>query len=227
MKIISVFILIFATACAGNHHSKHKNHHKGHKVSHSWHAHHHRFDDAEKWAKVFEKEERKKWQKPNQVIRALNLKKTAKVADIGAGTGYFPVRIAKKRPAGRVYAIDIEPNLIRYLYKRKYKEGLKNLFPVLGSMDDPLIPEKVDVIMMVDTYHHISKRAQYFSHLKTYLKKNGRIVIVDFKKGKLPVGPKDKMKIAPQQVIKEMKEAGFELHKMESFLPYQYMITFK
>lgn len=210
-----VFVLIFISSCAGSH--------KGH----SGHAHHHRFNDAQKWAKVFEKEERKEWQKPRQVIEALSLKANSLVADIGAGTGYFPVRVAKKVPRGKVWAMDIEPNLIRFLFNRKEKESIKNLYPILGSMKDPLLPERVDVIMMVDTYHHIAHRPRYFSQLKKYLKPSGRIVIIDFKKGDLPVGPKDKMKISQEEVIKEMREAGYQLSNMEGFLPYQFMLTFK
>ncbi len=190
------------------------------------HSHHHRFDDAQKWAKIFESKERDAWQKPDEVIKALKLRATDKVTDIGAGTGYFPVRIAKEVSKGRVYAGDIEPNLIRFLTKRKKKEDLTNFYPLLGETHDPLIPEKMNLIMMVDTYHHISERVAYFNRLKADLKKEGRLVIIDFKKGDLPLGPKDKMKISRLEVIKELEKAGYKLEREEDFLPYQYFLFF-
>lgn len=223
--IISLFLL----SC-GYGHKSHKHHQHGpHKKPHHKYKHehgHHRFDDAKKWAGIFEDKKRDQWQKPEVVLKALALKPTDRVADIGAATGYFPVRLAKQVQRGRVWAVDIEPNLVRYLNERAEKEKIGNLYSILGAMDDPLIPEKVDVILIVNTYHHIGKRERYFKNLKKYLRTGGRLAIVDFRMGDLPVGPKDPMKLSKATVISEMKKAGYQLQRDVPGLPYQYLLTF-
>jgi SAM-dependent methyltransferase len=199
--------------------------HNGHKEGH--HGHHHRFDDAEKWAKVFEDKKRDSWQRPARVIKEVGIKSNSLVADIGSATGYFPVRISKVANRGRVWGVDIEPNMVNFLNRRAKKERLSNVFSILGTFDDPLIPEPVDFIFIVDTYHHISKRLTYFKNLKSYLRKNGKVVIIDFRKGELPFGPKDAMKLSNATVISEMKEAGYKLDRDLDFLKYQYLLVFK
>ena len=144
-------------------------------------AFHHRFEDAEKWAKEFDNPERDTWQKPEEILDALHLQRTSLVADIGAGTGYFSVRIAKRIPEGKIFAADIEPDMVRYLGERARREHLINLVPVQASADAVNLPEPVDVALVVDTYHHISNRTQYFAKLKSSLRPGGRLVIVDFK----------------------------------------------
>lgn len=223
---LSFLLLLTFTSCA--HKSHHKGHHKSHKThhGHSGHSSHHRFQDAEKWSRIFEAEKRDKWQKPDLVIKTLNIRKTDHIADIGSATGYFPVRLAKKASQGMVYGVDIEPNLVEFLNKRAQKEKISNLISILGTTDSPMIPKPVNMILSVDTYHHISNRPTYFKNLKSSLKKGGRIVIIDFKKGDLPVGPKDRMKIAPKQVINELKEAGYFLKESHDILPYQFILVF-
>jgi tRNA G46 methylase TrmB len=97
------------------------------------HTHHHDFKGAEHWAKVFDDPARDAWQKPHEVIGALALAPDAAVADIGAGTGYFAVRLAHMTPKGRVYAVDIEPDMVRHLRERAAKSGLANLEAVQGK----------------------------------------------------------------------------------------------
>ena len=126
-------------------------------------AFHHRFEDAEKWAKEFDNPERDAWQKPEEILDALHLQRTSLVADIGAGTGYFSVRIAKRIPEGKIFAADIEPDMVRYLGERARREHLINLVPVRASADAVNLPEPVDVALVVDTYHHIGNRTQYFA----------------------------------------------------------------
>jgi predicted methyltransferase len=110
-------------------------------------SHQHSFGDAEKWAHVFDDPERDAWQKPHEVVRALALKPDATVADIGAGTGYFAARLAKMLPKGTVYAVDLEPDMVKYLGERAKREGVKNLRPVAASADDVRLPAKVDLIL--------------------------------------------------------------------------------
>jgi SAM-dependent methyltransferase len=141
---------------------------------------HHSFGDAEKWAKQFDDPQRDAWQKPDEVLDALQLQRTDKVADIGAGTGYFSVRIAKRLPDGKVFSVDIEPDMVRYLGERAQREHLSGLVPVLAAAG-PNLPEPVDLVLVVDTYHHIENRTAYFAKLMDALVPNGRVAIVDFK----------------------------------------------
>lgn len=186
----------------------------------------HRFEDPEHWAKVFDDPKRDEWQKPDEVLRELALSPAEVVADLGAGTGYFSVRLARALPKGRVLAIDVEPRLVEHMRERAKREGTPNLEAVLGSHDDPKLPERVGVVLVVDTYHHIGDRPDYFRRVKGHLAEDGRVVIVDFKKGSFPVGPPDAHKLAPEVVVSEMATAGFR-HCKSFDLPYQYMLTFR
>lgn len=188
---------------------------------------HHRFDDAEKWAARFEDPERDAWQQPARVIELLGLKPDSKVADIGAATGYFPIRFARAAPQGVVYGVDVEPTLVNYLNLRAHSEGLSNLISLVCTEDDPRIPEQVDLVFVCDTYHHIGERVRYFKRLKALLNPGGRLAVVDFKKGEFPVGPKDPQKILPEKVVAELEEAGYRLVSREDELPYQYLLVFE
>ena len=185
-----------------------------------------RFDNAEEWARVFDDPERDAWQKPHDVIQALALQPDARVADLGAGTGYFAARLANMLPKGRVYAVDIEPDMVRYLEARAKREGLRNVIALKGEPDDPRLPEKVDLILVVDVYHHIEARADYFRRLRASLRPGGRIAIVDFRLDS-PQGPPRAARIAPQAVKAEMKAAGYAVTAEHRFLPYQYFVVFR
>ncbi len=198
-------------------------------AEHAEHAHsamHHRFKNAKKWSKIFDDPARDKWQKPDQVIKALSLAPDAKVADIGAGTGYFSVRLARAVPRGKVFAVDIEPTLLEYIRHRAEHEGLKNVSTVLGNTTSPNLKGPIDLALVVDTYHHIDDRPGYFRGVAHELSPHGRVVIVDFRMGKLPVGPPEKHRIPPAQTTREMQQAGYK--KCGSFdkLPYQYVLEF-
>jgi cyclopropane fatty-acyl-phospholipid synthase-like methyltransferase len=190
------------------------------------HTHRHDFSGAEHWSKVFDDPARDAWQKPHEVITALKLAPDAIVADIGAGTGYFAVRLAHMTPKGRVFAVDIEPDMVRHLKERAQKSGLANLEPVQGAPDDPRLPEKVDRVLMVDTYHHIESRVDYFRRLRASLRPGGEVAIVDFTL-ESPVGPPKRARIPPQQVEDEMKRAGYAQVAQHGFLPNQYFLVFR
>lgn len=185
----------------------------------------HRFEDAEAWAARFEDPERDAWQQPERVLELLALPADGKLVDIGSATGYFPVRFAQAMPQGVVYGVDVEPNLVNYLNLRALREGLPNLVSLVCAYDDPRIPEPVDVIFVCDTYHHIGDRVRYFAKLIPLLRPGGRLVIVDFKQGELPVGPKPGHKLAPEKVRAELSEAGYALASQDE-LPYQYLLVF-
>ncbi len=201
-------------------------HHGHHMDGSSDGAFHRRFDEAEKWAKEFDKPERDEWQKPDEVIQALGLDDISSVADIGAGTGYFAARIAKRLPEAKVFAADVEPDMVRYLKDRAQREGRANLLPVQASADAANLPEPVDLILIVDTYHHIGHRIPYFTKLKSSLRPGGRLAIIDFKVDS-PIGPPVEHRIPPGKVIHELAAAGFTLAESHDFLPRQYFLVFK
>jgi len=190
------------------------------------HTHQHSFGDAEKWAHVFDDPERDAWQKPHQVIRALALKPDASVADIGAGTGYFAARLANMLPQGTVYAVDIEPAMVKYLGERAQREKLANLKPVAGAAGDPRLPAKVDLILLVDVYHHIEERERYFRKLAASLKPGGRIAVIDFRLDS-PSGPPKAARVPPERVKAELAKAGYDLAAEHAFLPRQYFLVFR
>jgi cyclopropane fatty-acyl-phospholipid synthase-like methyltransferase len=162
-------LLIAAAACAAAFASA--------AWSQSPHTHHHSFEDAHKWAQVFDDPKRDAWQKPHEVIQALALPPDAVVADIGAGTGYFAVRLAHMVPKGRVFAVDTEPAMVKHLAERAKQNSLPNLTAVAGKLDDPRLPEKADLVLLVDVYHHVGERDRYFRKVAESLKPSGRVAI--------------------------------------------------
>ena len=189
------------------------------------HTHQHSFGDAEKWAHVFDDPERDAWQKPHQVIQALGLRPDAVIADIGAGTGYFAVRFANMVPAGKVYAVDVEPDMVRYLAERAKKEKRPNLVALNGAAGDPRLPEKADLVVLVDVYHHIEQRERYFRALAGSLRPGGRIAVIDFRMDS-PSGPPKSARVAPERVKAELASAGYALAEEHGFLPRQYFLVF-
>ena len=185
-------------------------------------AHQHHPPSADEYAKVLEDPSRDEWQKPHDVIMALGLKPNEVIADIGAGTGYFARRFAMH--AGKVYAVDIDSKLLAIV--REHAPA--NLETVLAAPDDPRLPRHgVDTIFFCDVLHHIVNRPQYYAKLADAMKPGGRIVIVDFYKKDLPVGPPPEMKLSEQEVIREFDQAGFRLAKQSDVLPYQYFLFFE
>lgn len=190
------------------------------------HTHDHSFSGAEDWAKVFDDPQRDAWQKPHEVIQALKLKPDAVIADIGSGTGYFSARFAHMVPQGRVYGLDTEPDMVKYLADRAKREGLKNVTAVQAKPGDPRLPEKADVVILVDVYHHLENREQYFRQLQGSLKPGGRLAVIDFRIDSLQ-GPPQTARIAPEQVKAELQRAGYRLAEEHGFLPSQYFLVFR
>ncbi len=191
------------------------------------HGGHHRFTDAEAWATIFEGPERDSWQKPDTLIKSLNLKQEMIIADIGSATGYFPVRFARAVPNGKVYGIDIEKSMVDYLNQRARRENLPNLTSILAQPENPNIPEPVDLVFICNTYHHIEDRPIYFEKLKKFFRPGAHLAIIDFIKGDLPIGPPDHMKLSPEEVITELSSIKYKLVQNYNFLPYQYVLIFQ
>ncbi len=129
-------------------------------------------------------------------------------------------------PQGRVYGLDTEPDMVKYLADRAKREGLKNISAVQAKPGDPQLPEKADVVILVDVYHHVENREQYFRHLQASLKPGGRLAIIDFKMDS-PQGPPKAARIAPEQVKAELQSAGYLLAEEHGFLPNQYFLVFR
>lgn len=186
------------------------------------HQKHHPPRSADEYAKILENPERDQWQKPHEVISALALRKDETVADIGAGSGYFTRRLAHH--AGMVIAVDIDAKLL----EKTKATSPGNVTTVLAAADDPkLAPASTGTIFICDVLHHIENRPAYYGKLAAALKPGGRIVIVDFYKKKLPVGPPESMKLSEKQVEEEFRAAGFRLAKSHTFLPHQYFLEFR
>jgi len=197
-----------------------------HDQHHSGKGYQHSFGGAETWAKEFDDPARDVWQKPDEVLDALKLAPTTRVADLGAGTGYFSVRIAKRIPEGKLFAADIEPDMLRYLQESAHREHLHVLVPILASAESPNLPEPVDVLLLVDTFHHIDDRVAYFTRLRRSLRSNGRLAIIDFKVD-APEGPPPEHRILPEKATAELNAAGYSLVATHQFLPRQYFLVFQ
>jgi cyclopropane fatty-acyl-phospholipid synthase-like methyltransferase len=187
---------------------------------------HHRFDDPERYAKSFDDPARDSWQMPAGVIEALKLSAEASVADIGAGTGYFTVRLAGAVPRGTVYAVDIEASMLEHIKKRVGAAGLSNVVTVLADSASPNLSKPVDLMLVVDTYHHIPNRPTYFRDLLKSLTAGGRVAIIDFRKD-APEGPPVEFRFEADQIIAEMKQAGYRLDSSHDFLPRQHFFVFR
>ena len=184
--------------------------------------HQHHPPSSGEYAKVLEDPSRDEWQKPHDVVMALDLKSNDTIADIGSGTGYFARRFANH--AGKVYAVDIDEKLLEIARDA----SLPNLETVLAAPDDPrLPPAKIDTIFFCDVLHHIDNRPAYYAKLAKALKTGGRIVVIDFYKKDLPVGPPPLMKLSAEEIILEFRNAGFALAKRLDILPYQYYLFFE
>ena len=190
---------------------------------------HQPFSDVDKWAKIFDDPKRDEWQKPQETVAALGLKPGQIVADLGAGTGYFERHLSRAvAPGGIILAIDPEPEMVRHLALRAMKEQTPNVVPVLALPDEPFLPPgRVDCVLIVDTYHHIDDRLNYFRRMKGALAPGGRVVIIDFHKRPLPVGPPPPHKLAREFVLDEMKQAGWTLAGEKTILPYHYFLIFQ
>lgn len=189
---------------------------------------HRSFADVDFWQGVFDDPERAKWQQPAAIVGALGLQKGMRVADIGAGTGYFlPYLAAAVGPDGTVLAVEPEPTLVQHIRTRSEESGLENIVPILGSTDNPRLPaHSVDLILFVDTYHHIDHRTAYLPKLQRFLRKGGRIAIVDWVKRETPKGPPLDHRIARRHVVDEMTAAGYGLVEEPDILTYQFFLIF-
>ncbi len=170
---------------------------------------------------------RDSWQKPEQVIGALEVQHGHHIADIGAGSGYFTFRLSELvGPSGKVYAVDVDAGMIDYLKQRSLEAGYSNVVTVLAERQDPLLPENgIDLIFLCNTYHHLEDREQYFKHAAKYLSENGRVAIIDLV-GKGWIEKVSGHWIAKDVIQGEMEASGFRLQQEHEFLPRQSFLIF-
>jgi SAM-dependent methyltransferase len=177
---------------------------------------------------LLEGPDRDLWQLPDQIMDALGIAEGARVADLGAGGGWFTIRLARRVGAnGLVFAEDIQPQMLEATMRRVKREGLGNVRPVLGTAEDPRLPAgTLDVVLIVDTYHEIDNRDSMLRNIAKSLKPQGRVGVVDFKRDGLGPGPPLEERVDPEQVVRDAEATGLRLVRRETFLPYQFMLVF-
>jgi predicted methyltransferase len=179
---------------------------------------------------LLEAPDRDIWQHPEQIMDVLGIADGSLVADIGAGAGWFTIRLARRvGPNGVVYAEDVQPEMLAAIQRRVNAEGLMNVKPILGKGSDPHLPRKaLDVALMVDAYHEseLEDRVPLLRNLALALRPGGRIGVVDFNLEGSGPGPAMEERISPETVVNDAKSAGLRLLSHETFLPYQYFLIF-
>jgi arsenite methyltransferase len=182
------------------------------------------FADADAMAAVFDDPTRDTWQRPDDVLRALELEPGMTVADVGAGTGYFAVRLARAVPRGEVLATDLEPDMVRFLSERAAREQLPNLRAILATPSaSGLGAQSVDRILLVHVWHHLDDRKEYARGLAAALRPGGRLLIVEFSSS-AHRGPPPSMRLAPEAVIAELGSASLSATISPISLPDQYIV---
>jgi predicted methyltransferase len=172
--------------------------------------------------------DRELWQRPEQIMDALFIGEGSTVADLGAGGGWFTIRLARRvGPNGKVYAEDIQPQMIHAIDGRVRGEGLHNVETVLGTALDPRLPPgALDAALIVDAYHEIEQPITLLRNVAHALKPTGLIGIVDFTKEGSGPGPALEERVDPERVVRDAEAAGLELRRREGFLRYQYLLIF-
>jgi ubiquinone/menaquinone biosynthesis C-methylase UbiE len=169
------------------------------------------------------------WQQPERVIAALGIEPGDRVADLGSGSGYFTLHLAKAvGPEGRVYAVDVDEEMNDYLRDRLAQAGVENVEVILGRFEDPLLPDGgVDLVLTVDTYHHLEDRPGYFRNLRRDLSADGRVAVIDYD-GRKGWFVRLMGHLTPRDVLlREMREAGYEVVAEHDFIDRQSFVVFR
>lgn len=176
---------------------------------------------------ILEGPDRDAWQRPDQIMDELGIGEGSVVADLGAGGGWFTVRLAYRvGPNGRVYAEDIQHQMIEAIKRRVAREQLANVKTILGTPADPGLPAPVDAVLIVDAYAEMEHPVTLLRNVAASLKPHGRIGIVNFKKDGHGPGPAMDERVDPERVIRDAESAGLQLLSRPQFLRYQYMLVF-
>jgi SAM-dependent methyltransferase len=177
---------------------------------------------------LLEGPDRDLWQLPEQIMDALGIAEGSAVADIGAGGGWFTIRLARRVGTnGIVYFEDIQRQMIEATGRRVAREGLRNVQPVLGTSEDPRLPRNaLDAILIVDTYHELENPDALLRNIARSLKPQGRVGVIDFKRDGLGPGPALEERVDAEVIVRDAEAAGLILVRRETFLPYQFMLVF-
>ena len=177
---------------------------------------------------LLEPPDREAWQKPDQVMDALHVADGTTVADLGAGGGWFTIRLARRvGPNGRVYAVDVQRLMKEAIERRVQREGLGNVEAILGDEKDPGLPRNsVEAVLVVDAFHEMSDPVVLLRNVARALKQHGRIGIIDYREGEGGPGPDPQDRVPPGAVIAQANAAGLTLVEQHTFLPYQYFLIF-
>jgi SAM-dependent methyltransferase len=204
-----------------------------HAQHHPDHAQHHPdhlrpFPSTAEYVAHLDRADRAEWQKPDAVIAALSLAPDAVVADLGAGSGYFSFRIAASLPAGRVVALDIDPEMVRHITAKATAEKVPNVQALLADPAAPMIPPDTTLALVVDVLHHVPAPAAWLAHVASQLKPGAQLAVIEFRMGDVPVGPPDKHKLSKERLLEMAQAAGLTLaHDHDAVLPYQHLLIFQ
>jgi ubiquinone/menaquinone biosynthesis C-methylase UbiE len=173
--------------------------------------------------------DRAEWQKPDEVVAALGLRPGHVVADLGVGPGYFATRLARRLgPRGRVFAVDVEPDILTVLRDRIAAGRPTTITPVLGLPDDPLLPAaSCDRVLSVNAYHHYPEGPAALRRMARLLRRGGRLAVLDFHKRDTPIGPPLRERVAREEFLAHAKRAGLRIAREFDFLPYQYFFLLR
>lgn len=176
---------------------------------------------------LLEGPDRDDWQQPDQIMDHLGISESSRVADIGAGGGWFTIRLARRATNGVVYAEDIQPQMIESIKRRVKREGLSNVRTILGTPADPHLPAGLHAVLMVDTYTQLSDSDSLLKRIAQALAPSGRLGIVDYRRdGAGGPGPPIEERVSPETIKTQAAAAGLKLISEETFLRYQYMLIF-
>ncbi len=203
----------------------HGHHHHGHGGGDTPRDRHGNPHDLEAYLARLESPERAAWQKPDALVAALGLRPGAVAADVGSGPGYFTLRLARAvGPGGMVYGLDVDERLSQLLAQRAAEAGLANVVPVLAPEGDGLPPRPCDLILLVNAFHHFPDGPGYLARLAGALAPGGRVALIDFHEGDLPVGPPPEHRVTRAQIDRAVAAAGLTLVAEPTLLPYQHFL---
>jgi SAM-dependent methyltransferase len=186
------------------------------------------FEETEKYIEFLDRPDRATWQKPDEVVAALRLGGGETVVDVGAGSGYFTFRFAKALPRGKVVAVDVDPAMIRHIHHKVMTEGPANVQAVLTEPDDPSVDRSADLVFVADVLHHVEAREPWLRRMFSEMRPGARLVVIEFKEGKLPQGPPEGMKLPRAKLLGLLRDAGFALVEDEpDLLPYQTFLVLR
>lgn len=176
-----------------------------------------------------DRSERETEEAPELALDAIGIRKGQVVADVGAGTGYFTLRIARRVGAeGKVYANDVQPEMLDKLRANAQREKLSNIETVLGSVADPKLPAgKIDMVLLVDVYHEFSQPQEMLQHIRAALKPDGRLVLLEYRKEDPAIPIRQEHKMSVTEVKAEVEAEGYKLDKVVETLPRQHIIVFR